>query len=103
MQRVEGPCPSPQHQQLLEPGVSEPPLLHLLRPGPGVCSGGGDGVGEILSRTYLRLPPQILGAQEGKGGLSKTCPPAGVWLRFARPWSQEGNSMTLQGKISPGS
>lgn len=43
----------------------------------------------------------LWGAGSG-GGLAKLSPPqAGVWLRPGHPWSQEGNSVTFQGEISP--
>lgn len=82
MQRDEVSCPRPQSQQLLELGVSKP---RLLMPGPSVCSGGGDGGGRCLSRTYLRFPPPTFGAQEGKGRLLKTRPPSRCLAQICPP------------------
>lgn len=60
MQRAEGPCPRPQRQQLLESGVFGPPLLCLLRPGPSVCTGGGDGGGGDPEQNLSEAPPTNL-------------------------------------------
>lgn len=67
---------------MLALGISK---ARLLMADPSVCNGGGDGGGRCLSRTYLRFPSPTFGAQEGKGGLLKTCLPSRCLAQICPP------------------